>query len=65
MALILVLVILVLVVAIALVSTLGVRRWAKDPTMPRRLPGFNIFTAKWSDEEQNRGRGSRDQSHQG
>lgn len=56
--LILVLVIFVLVMGIGSVGIIGVRRWAKDPTMPKRLPGFNIFTGKWSDEEPPSGRSS-------
>ena len=50
-ALALVVVIFVLFVAIASVGLVGLRRWYKDPTMPKRLPGFNIFTGRWSDEK--------------
>lgn len=56
MALTLVVVIFVLVVAIGSVGLVGLRRWAKDSTMPKRLPGFNIFTGKWSDEKPPGGR---------
>lgn len=58
MGLAIALVIVVLVVAVASVGVIGIRRWVKDPTMPKRLPGFNIFTGKWSDQEPQSGRGS-------
>ena len=54
MALVLVLIISALGIGIGSLGIIGLRRWAKDPTMPKRLPGFNIFTGKWSDEAMNR-----------
>ena len=51
MGLILALVITVIVLAIGCVGIIGLIRWTRDPTMAKRLPGFNIFTGKWSDEE--------------
>jgi hypothetical protein len=60
--LILAIVILVIVVGIASVGVVGMRRWVKDPTMPKRLPGFNVFTGKWSDEKPSPGESSHGQS---
>ena len=51
MGLILALVITVIVLAIGCVGIIGLIRWTRDPTMAKRLPGFNIFTGNWSDEK--------------
>jgi hypothetical protein len=62
MALVRALFILVLGIAVASVGVIGMRRWVKDPTMPKRLPGFNVFTGRWSDDEKSSGRGPNGQS---
>ncbi|MDA8391447.1 MAG: hypothetical protein M0Z87_01355 [Actinomycetota bacterium] len=51
---ILLVLLLVLLVAIATLAVIAFRGWHRHPGF--RLPGFNIFTGRWSDDEQSGGR---------